>query len=76
MPEVDEYLKLAASSFKTAEAQLGDAEDSLQTLVERLDNCLKLMKQIPRDETLSWEQPGAFEQDQPFNIKASPPVRR
>ena len=56
MPEVDEYLKLSASKLKSAEVHLEEAECSLQTLKERLDNCLELLKEIPRDESLFWEQ--------------------
>jgi hypothetical protein len=56
MFEVDEYLRMAASNFKTAEAHLKDAEDGLHMLRERLENCLELMKKIPRDDLVFGEQ--------------------
>ena len=70
MPEIDEYLKRAASNFKQAEEYLEDAECSLHTLAERLDNCLKLLRQIPHDELLLLEQPDVFVPDsRPVEIK-------
>jgi hypothetical protein len=62
MPEVGEYLRLAVSNSKTAEAYLKDAECSLHILAERLENCLELLKEIPRDELLLQEQLDAFDQ--------------
>ena len=52
----DGYLRLAASNFKIAEAHLVDAERELHKLVERLENCSKLMSNIPKDQILLWEQ--------------------
>ena len=60
MLEVDEYLKLTTSKLKSAEVYLEDAECSLHTLVERLDNCLELLKEIPRDESHLGEQFNQF----------------
>ena len=56
MIDTDKYLELAASNFKTAEAHLKTAEDSLNTLLEKLESCSKLLKKIPCDELLLWEQ--------------------
>lgn len=50
------YLRLAASNFKIAEAHLMDTEKELRKLVERLENCSKLMSKIPKGETLLWDQ--------------------
>lgn len=52
----DGYLRQAASNFRIAEAHLMDAEKELHKLVERLENCSKLMKNIPKSEVLLWEQ--------------------
>jgi hypothetical protein len=70
MFEVDEYLKMAASNFKTAEAHLKDAEDGLHALRERLENCLELMKKIPHDEPVFEEQlDTAVHDSQPCDIE-------
>jgi hypothetical protein len=38
--------------------------------MERLDNCLELLKEIPRDELLLEEQLAAFDRDsQPVDVK-------
>ena len=58
MPEIDEYLKLAASSFKTAEERFQDAEDALRTLKVELENCADRLAKIPHIDLLSWEQLG------------------
>ncbi len=69
MFEVDEYLRMAASNFKTAEAHLRDAEDALHMLRERLENCLELMKKIPHDDLVFGEQVDTSVPDsQPFDI--------
>ena len=70
MFEVDEYLKMAASNFKTAEAHLKDAEDGLHMLRERLENCFELLKKIPHDDLVFTEQIDTSVHDsQPFNIE-------
>ena len=76
MPEIDEYLKLAASKFKQAEEHLEDAEYSLHTLAERLDNCLKLIRQIPHDELLFLleQQDGFVPENRPVKTKELHPV--
>jgi hypothetical protein len=77
MPEVEEYLKLAASGFKIAEACLEDAECSLHTLVERLEDCSELLKKIPHDELLLWKQLDINVSDsQSIDIKELHPVSR
>ena len=76
MPGVDEYLNLTASNFKVAESYLGDAEGSLRTLGERLENCLKRLKGIPDDKSLLWEQLETLVQDsQPVGIREMNLVR-
>jgi len=67
MSEIDEYLKLAASSFKIAEEELKDAEDALRTLQEELENCAERLVKIPHIDLLSWEQFG-------INVPDSRPV--
>ena len=52
MLEVDDYLKLAASNFEIAEAQLSDAEDSLHILVRNLESCLERLRKLRQDELL------------------------
>ncbi len=75
MFEVDEYLKMAALNFKTAEAHLKDAEDDLHMLRERLENCLELMKELPHDYLVSGEQSETSVHDsQPFDIMELHPV--
>ena len=76
MPEVDEYLKFAASNFKQAEEHLEDAECSLHTLVERLDDCLELLRQIPHDELLFLleQQDGFVPENRPVKTKELHPV--
>jgi hypothetical protein len=56
MLETDDYLRLAASNFKVAEAKLKDTEDELLRLVEKLENSLELLRKIPQDELLLQEQ--------------------
>ena len=70
MPEVDEYLKLAASSFKIAEERFKDAEDALHTLKVELENCAERLAEIPHIDLLSWEQLGINVPDsRPAEIK-------
>jgi hypothetical protein len=54
--KTDEYLRQAAYGFQIAEAYLTEAEEQLHELVERLENSAELIKGIPKDELLLWEQ--------------------
>jgi len=75
MLEADGYLRQAAFNFKLAEAHLVDAEEELHRLVERLENCSKLIKKIPIDELLLWEQVDTIMQDnQPAAAREPEPV--
>ena len=75
MLEADGYLRQAASNFQLAEAYLIDAEEQLRKLVERLENCSKLINAIPKDELLLWEQVDAIIQDShPADNKELKPV--
>ena len=67
MPEIDEYLRLAASNFKIAEERFKDAEDALRTLIVELENCAERLAKIPHIDLLSWEQLG-------INVPESRPV--
>ena len=58
MPEVDDYLKLAASSFKIAEERFKDAEDALRALEVELEHCADRLAKIPHIDLLSWKQLG------------------
>ncbi|MFC1942127.1 hypothetical protein ACFLWU_02800 [Chloroflexota bacterium] len=60
MLNTDEYLKIAASNFNTAEAHLKDAEDSLRTLLDRLEACLERMRKLSGDGLSSLVQPEIF----------------
>ena len=55
MLETDGLFRLAAANFQQAEMHLDDAEVQLHKLRARLDKCLELVRQMPRDEAL-WEQ--------------------
>ena len=75
MIEVTDYLKVAASNFKTAERHLKDAEDSLRTLSEKLEDCLECMRQMKQDEVDSYIYPDAFICDsQPLEVRELHPV--
>ena len=65
MLETDEYLKMAASNFKTAEAHFKDAEDSLYTLLRKWEDCLARVKKLKGDESLPCVQPDTFIYDSP-----------
>jgi hypothetical protein len=58
MPEVDEYIRLAASNFKIAEERFKDAEDALRTLQVELNTCAERLAGIRHIDLLSWEQLG------------------
>ncbi len=71
----DGYLRQAAHNFQIAEAHLMDAEKQLHQLVERLEYCSKLIKNIPGDELMLWEQVDTIIHDtQPADATGLKPV--
>lgn len=75
MLDTDGYLRQAAFGFQLAEAHLMDAEEQLRRLIDRLEDCSKLIKGIPRDELLLWEQVDAIVQgNQPGGAEELKPV--
>jgi hypothetical protein len=76
MLETDGLFRLAAANFQQAEMHLDDAELQLHKLRARLDKCLELVRQMPRDEAL-WQQvdvmfSGAAEETAAANPAAAP----
>ena len=75
MLHVDEYLKLAASSFKIAEAKFQDAEEALHTLENELENCLECLTKLRQDELSFWENLDELVYDsQPDDLEELYPV--
>ena len=66
MLETDEYLRKAAYSFQIAEAYLTETEKQLHKLVERLEKSAELLKNIPKNEMLLWEQVDTIVQENQF----------
>ncbi len=56
MLKTGEYLRQAAYSFQIVGACLADAEEQLHKLVERLEKSAALLKGLPKDELILWEQ--------------------
>ena len=52
MREISGYLELSALNSEIAESYLKDAETELSDAVEKLEHCLKLMKQLREYEPL------------------------
>ncbi|OGO44627.1 MAG: hypothetical protein A2137_06000 [Chloroflexi bacterium RBG_16_58_8] len=72
MLDTDGLFRLATSNFKQAEAHLEDAEDSLRKLQGKLEAGARLIREIPRDELLIWEQVGQIVQQGQNAGTASP----
>jgi acetyl-CoA carboxylase carboxyltransferase component len=71
MLETDGLFRLAASNFEQAETHLDDAEVQLQKLRARLDKCLELVRQMPRDEA-PWQEVGVIFKKAPEEAAAAP----
>ena len=56
MREVSGYLELSALNSEVAESYLKDAETELSIAVEKLEHCLKLMKQLREYEPLFYNR--------------------
>jgi hypothetical protein len=75
MLEADGYLRQAAFNFRLADAHLKDAEEQLRKLAERLEDCAKIIKKIPIDEALLWEQVDTIiQENQPVGAAEPEPV--
>ncbi len=75
MLKTDEYLRQAAYNFQLAEAWLTEAEEQLHSLVGRLEECAELIKSIPKDEHILWEQVDTIVQEnQLYDAKKLEPV--
>jgi len=69
MLETDGLFRLAAANFEQAETHLDDAEVQLHKLRARLDKCLELVRQMPREEK-GWEEVGVIFNSEPEEAAA------
>jgi hypothetical protein len=53
MHEVAGYLELSALNSEIAAAYLKDAEDELSTVVDKLEDCLRLITQLRHQSTIA-----------------------
>ena len=60
MAEAHDYFKMAVANCRIAEAHLEEAERSLRTLQEKLDDSLKLIGGISLAGPPIWENPSLY----------------
>ena len=56
MLETDGVLKMAASNYQEAESHLEGAELELRQLMQKLESCLKLMRNVSGSESITPDQ--------------------